>query len=191
MTHPNNPYLLKAKAAAKAMEEKLELERQATLSQFERPVQEPYTESEWRAIASATDEILPDADDALEYIKELEIECREKVVEDNQQTFDYKQVKQVVKDFPYYLGDCLVIQVVKYETPLLVEGESFDFEIYRVEILARYNTRYLDIITDTNQRFLGIGEYNVALDGYGSDDFKVSKSLCKSLAIQKYMEEAY
>lgn len=66
-----NPYLIKAKAAAKAMEEKLELERQTILAQFESPAVEPYTESELRAIANTTDETFIDAED---YLQQWEIE---------------------------------------------------------------------------------------------------------------------
>lgn len=104
-----------------------------------------------------------------------------------------QQVKHVMSNFPYYLGDCLIVETVEYETPLLVDGESFDFEIYRVECLIKGKVRYLDLITDDNQRFLGIGEYNVIPYPYGQyrKNFEISKSLCKSLAIQKYMEAAY
>lgn len=82
MTNPNNAYLLKAKAAAKAMEEKLEAERYVALAQFETPALEPYTASELKAIASATDEITLDAED---YIKQWETECIQVVCQEEKQ----------------------------------------------------------------------------------------------------------
>lgn len=187
MTRPNNPYLLKAKIAAKAMEEKLELERQAELAEMSKSSYcnpEPYTEAELRAISNDDSHNMLDADDKLKYRKEWETDC--KVEQENQMSVFNKQVKHVVQDVPYYLGDCLVINFTDYqwETWTL---KSQVFEILRVEVIVAREIYYLDLIVDADSyKFLGLGQCSDK-----EFDFTISINICKSLAIQKYMEEAY
>lgn len=94
-----------------------------------------------------------------------------------------KQLKDVVKNFPYYLGDCLIVKVIPYADHFL----DIRFMIYRIEFVVDHKTHYLDIITNASQKFLGIGENNNDINFSPH----VSKRVCESLAVQKYMEEAY
>ena len=94
-----------------------------------------------------------------------------------------KQVKHVMSNFPYYLGDCLLIKVTPYADSL------FDkvFMIYRVEVIIKGEVGYLDLITNANQGFKGIG-------GFYRDKtstHSIAETICESLAVQGYMEEAY
>lgn len=89
-----------------------------------------------------------------------------------------KQVKQVVRNFPHYLGDCLI---VNYCTQLGV------FNILRIEAIVANQVRYLDIIinSDTND-FLGLGQCSDK-----TTDFTISCNICKTLSLVAYMKEAY
>lgn len=88
-----------------------------------------------------------------------------------------KQVKQVVKKFPHYLGDCLIVNNCT---------ESV-FNILRIEAIMVNQVRYLDIIVnqDTNQ-FVGLGGI-----ADSTIDFRVSVNMCKSYSLAAYMKEAY
>ncbi len=88
-----------------------------------------------------------------------------------------KQVKQVVKNFPHYLGDCLIVNNCT---------ESI-YNILRLEAIVANQVRYLDIIVnqDTNQ-FLGLGG---TVDT--TIDFRVSVNMCKSYSLAAYMKEAF
>lgn len=80
MKKTHNPYFLKAKVAAKALEEKIERERQAELTDMTQSYYcnpEPYTPEELRAIASDTSRSNPDAEDTLKYISLWKAECIE------------------------------------------------------------------------------------------------------------------
>ena len=87
------------------------------------------------------------------------------------------QVKQTVKNFPHYLGDCLIVNNCT---------ESV-FNILRIELLLVGQIRYIDLIVerDTNQ-YLGLG---------GTADtminFQVSMNMCKTLSLVAYMKEAF
>lgn len=183
MTHPNNPYLLKAQLAAKALEEKLEVERQAELTEMSKSSYcnpEPYTETELRAIGNDVS-LIPDSEDTLEYIRQWEIECRQ-VTEENKMSAINKQVKHRIQNAPYYLWDNLIVKVIPYADHFL----DNIFEIYRIELVMEHKTHYLDIITNASQRYLGLGGSSNEI----SFSFDTSKSVCESLAVQKYMEEA-
>ena len=87
------------------------------------------------------------------------------------------QVKQIIKNFPHYLGDCLIVNNCT---------ESV-FNILRVEAIVAKQVRYIDLIVDrdTNQ-YLGLG---------GTADtqfnFQVSVNMCKTLSLVAYMREAF
>jgi hypothetical protein len=89
-----------------------------------------------------------------------------------------KQVKQVVKNFPTYLGDCLIVNNCTV---------NLTYKILRIEAIVAKQVRYLDLIVDaeTNQ-FLGLGQ--------ASDkkyDFSISGNICKSYSLAAYMKEAF
>ena len=88
-----------------------------------------------------------------------------------------KQVKQVVRNFPHYLGDCLIVNNCT---------ESI-FNILRVEAIIANQVRYLDIIvdSDTNQ-FLALGQCSDK-----TYNFTISCNICKTLSLVAYMKEAY
>jgi hypothetical protein len=92
-----------------------------------------------------------------------------------------KQVKQVVRNFPYELGDCLIVSQIAYCTEW---GKSY--RVYRVEVYIETKKVYLDIITDTQPNFLSLGD-NYCL----ADNWEISLKICDSLAIQQYMKEAF
>lgn len=94
-----------------------------------------------------------------------------------------KQVKQVVRNFPYYLGDLSIIKVIPYADHFLDNL----FEIYRVELVMEHKTHYLDIITNASQQFLGLGSNH----NHPNSSFDISKRVCESLAVQKYLEDAF
>jgi hypothetical protein len=93
-----------------------------------------------------------------------------------------KQVKQEVRNFPYELGDCLIVAQINYLTEW---GKSY--RIYRIEVLIETKKVYLDIILDNqSSNFLSLGD-NYCL----ADNWDVSLKICDSLAIQEYMKEAF
>ena len=97
-----------------------------------------------------------------------------------------KQVKHVMSNFPYYLGDCLVVNSTTHQwTTWTLKSQVF--EILRVEVVVVREIYYLDLIVDADSyKFLGLGQCSDK-----QFDFDISINICKSLAIQKYMEEAY
>lgn len=88
-----------------------------------------------------------------------------------------KQVKQVVKNFPTYLGDCLIVN----------DCTESVFNILRIECIVAGQVSYLDLIVnrDTNE-FLGLGG-----TADSTIDFRVSVNMCKALSLVAYMKEAY
>ena len=93
-----------------------------------------------------------------------------------------KQVKQEIKDYPYELGDCLIIAQISYCTEWGVR-----YRVYRVEVYIETKKVYLDIITSTVfSKFLSLGD-----NSYLADTWDVSLKICDSLAIQQYMKEAF
>lgn len=92
-----------------------------------------------------------------------------------------KQVKQEIRNFPYELGDCLIVKQISY----LAEW-GFPYRVYRLEVYIETKKVYLDIITDNQSSFVGLGDsYCLA------DNWDVSLKVCDSLAIQQYMKEAF
>ena len=93
-----------------------------------------------------------------------------------------KQVKHVMSNFPYYLGDCLIVKKSDFTTQL-----GSKFEIYRIEIVVNDVVRYLDLITTTRQCFKGVGGF------YGDirSSHRIAETICDSLAVQDYLEEIY
>ena len=89
-----------------------------------------------------------------------------------------KQVKQIVRNFPHYLGDCLIVNNCT---------QSGVFNILRTEAIIANQVRYLDIIvnSDTNE-FLGLGGTSDT-----TMDFTISCNICKTLSLVAYMKEAY
>lgn len=87
------------------------------------------------------------------------------------------QVKQIVKNFPHYLGDCLIVNNCT---------ESV-FNILRVEVVVAKQVRYIDLIVslDTNQ-YLGLGG-----TADTTIDFRVSVNMCKSYSLTAYMKEVF
>lgn len=88
-----------------------------------------------------------------------------------------KQVKQIVHNFPHYLGDCLIVNNCT---------ESI-FNILRIEAIVANQVKYLDIIidSDTNE-FLGLGGIADT-----TIDFRVSVNMCKTISLVAYMKEAF
>ena len=88
-----------------------------------------------------------------------------------------KQVKQVVKNFPHYLGDCLIVN----------NCTEFPYNILRVEAIIAQQVHYIDLIVnqDTHQ-FLGLGATADSMI-----DFRVSVNMCKTLSLVAYMKEAF
>lgn len=88
-----------------------------------------------------------------------------------------QQVKSVIQNAPYYLGDCLIVNNCT---------ESI-YNILRIEVVVASQVRYLDLIVnqDTNQ-FLGLGG-----TADSTIDFRVSVNMCKTLSLVAYMKEAY
>lgn len=92
-----------------------------------------------------------------------------------------KQVKWEIRNFPYELGDCLIVKQIGYCTEW---GKNY--RIYRLEAYIETKKVYLDIITDNQSKFLSLGD-NYCL----ADNWDVSLKVCDSLAIQQYMKEAF
>jgi hypothetical protein len=92
-----------------------------------------------------------------------------------------KQIKSVAKNFPYYLGNCLIVN----NCP--VDAGSNSYNILRVEALIKGHVKYLDVIIDgETQVFLGLGQCSDK-----QFDFDVSINICKTLNLVDYLEEAY
>lgn len=93
-----------------------------------------------------------------------------------------KQVKHVMSDFPYYLGDCLIVSKQEVTTSLHRE-----YEIYRVKVVLRGEVGYLDLITTISQCFKAVGGFyrDISSTSY------IGETVCESLAVQAYIEEAY
>jgi hypothetical protein len=92
-----------------------------------------------------------------------------------------KQVKQEVRNYPYELGDCLIVSNISYLTDWGVS-----YRVYRLEVYLDTQKVYLDIIVDNQSKFLGLGE-SYCLAG----NWDVSLKICDSLAIQQYMKETF
>jgi len=93
-----------------------------------------------------------------------------------------KQVKQVLSNFPYYLSDCLIVEKSDYTTQL-----NREYEIYRVEVIVKGNVGYLDLITTISQSFKAIGGFYRDK----SSTHSIAETICESIAVQAYIEEAY
>ena len=92
-----------------------------------------------------------------------------------------KQIKSVAKNFPYYLGDCLIVNNCS------LDAGSNSYNILRIEALIRGQVTYLDLIihSQTNQS-LTLGQRSDK-----QFDFNVSINICKTLDLVGYMKEAY
>lgn len=89
-----------------------------------------------------------------------------------------KQVKQVVKNFPYYLGECLVVNATTAEM----------FLVLRIEVLTERKKHYIDLVVDRkNNQFLGLGGTS---DGI-MEDFSFSINCCRTHALAAYLKEAF
>lgn len=93
-----------------------------------------------------------------------------------------KQVKQVIQNAPYYLGDCLIVDKTEVTTSL-----NREYEIYRVEVNLKGEVGYLDLITTISQSFKGVGGFYRNI----SSTSLIAETICESLAVQAYIEEAY
>jgi len=91
-----------------------------------------------------------------------------------------KQVKQIMSNFPYYLGEYLIVKETKITTHL-----GSEFAIYRIEIIVGDVVRYLDLITTVFQCFKGVGGF------YGDirSSHRIAEIMCDSLAVLDYLEE--
>ena len=97
-----------------------------------------------------------------------------------------KQVKQEIKDYPYELGDCLIIAQTAYCTKWGVS-----YKVYRLEVSIKTKKVYLDVITSIFlSKFLSLGDSYLG-DSYCLDNWETSLRVCDSLAIQQYMKKAF
>lgn len=92
-----------------------------------------------------------------------------------------KQVKQVMSNFPYYLGDYSIVKKTNFTTQL-----GSEFEIYRIEIIVGDVVRYLDLITTMFQCFKAVGGF------YGDirSSHRIAEAICDSLAVQDFLENS-
>ncbi len=91
-------------------------------------------------------------------------------------------VKEALSDYPYYLADCLVVKAVKVATSL-----NKEFEIYRVEVTLKGEVGYLDLITTISHSFKAVGGFYKDMHS----THLITETICESLAVQAYIEEAY
>ena len=88
-----------------------------------------------------------------------------------------KQVKQVVQNAPYYLGESLIINNCT---------ESI-YNILRVKVIVANQPYCIDLIVDKDtNRFLALGETSDK-----AYNFAISCNICKTLSLIAYMKEAY
>lgn len=92
-----------------------------------------------------------------------------------------KQVKSVMSNYPYYLGNCLIVKKSKFTTKL-----GHEFEIHRAEIVVNDVVRYLDLITTIYHCFKGLGGF------YGDirSSHHIAEIMCDSLAVLDYLEDS-
>lgn len=95
-----------------------------------------------------------------------------------------RQVKHVIQNAPYYLGDNLIINSCN-------SSHTGEFTILRVEVLVTMNqcknlVRYIDLIVKTNKNeFVGFGEISDK-----TTDFSISVNICKTFTALEYIKEA-
>jgi hypothetical protein len=97
---------------------------------------------------------------------------------------EFKQVKHVIQNAPYYLWDNLIVGSFNC-------FDTGEFTILRVEVIVTMNqyyplVKYIDLIvkTDTNQ-FVGFGEISDKTLG-----FDISVNICKTFITLEYIKEA-
>lgn len=95
-----------------------------------------------------------------------------------------KQAKRTINNLPYYLGDCLIVNNTSYTSK---QGNEFLIHRIEVNMVDPDETRFVDLITDSNHNFLAIGSNVNSADRI----FQNSRTICESLSISMWMRDSF